>query len=485
MMRIVWNSILVSGFIFFLIFSGCGKKEVPVDELVLQAETLLDEGQIDSAVLILENCQEREPSRVDILEPLASAYSAQNDPYMAAITYKMIADLVPEQAEYLLFSANSLIEAQDMQGAVARYQEFLAIRPGDRAVWIGLAEMLAGVGRMGESLEAYLAAEEIESRPQQQVAIGELFLRSQNLAQAQVWFARALDGGADIRDDALLGLLETAVRSKHFSEAEALLQQIDAEYPGLVNQTPLDSVRDQLAEWKKRREAAKAALAALEERETEISAPEPEPTVPVEEEPEVDTTVTQVQPEPEQPEVEEPVFETEAQVATTPPVAEETPEEVAQQDPGDALLEKARDYNREGNLEEAIRFYKQALVKNDNQPGVWAELSGVYLESGSDRWAQATANEALRRDPDNPRLVMQFLRAAQRTMDERKIITEMENAYRRFPEHPGIVLVLARAFADQGNTRNAILLFERYLALVPMNDRERPAVEMELERLRG
>ncbi len=475
-MRIVWNSIIVSGFIFFLLFSGCGKKEVPVDELVLQAEALLDEGQIDAAVLILENCQEREPSRVDILEPLASAYSAQNDPYMAAITYKMIADLVPEQSEYLLFSANSLIEAQDMQGAVARYQEFLAVRPDDRAVWIGLAEMLAGVGRMGEALEAYLAAEELESRPQQQVAIGELFLRSQNLAQAQVWFARAVEGGADIRDDALLGLLETAIRSRHFSEAEALLRQIDAEYPGLVNQTPLDSVRDQLAEWKKRRAAAQAALAALEEHEMEIS--QPEVTQPVVEEPEVVTT----EPAPEQPPVEEPVVEEEPEIVSTVPVIEEAPARV---DSEDELLVKARNYNREGNLPEAIRHYKQALVKNDNQPEVWAELSNVYLESGSDRWAQATANEALRRDPDNPKLVMQFLRAAQRTMDGRKIIIEMEDAYRRFPEHPGIVLVLARAFADQGNTRNAILLFERYLILVPLSDRERPSVEMELERLRG
>ncbi|MEX0322142.1 MAG: tetratricopeptide repeat protein [Puniceicoccaceae bacterium] len=458
---------------------------MPVDELLVQAESLLDEGQIDSAVLILEKCQEREPSRVDILEPLASAYSAQNDPYMAAITYKMIADLVPEQAEYLLFSANSLIEAQDMSAAVARYQEFLALRPEDRAVWVGLAEMLSGVGRMGEALEAYLAAEEIESRPQQQVAIGELFLRSQNLAQAQVWFARAVEGGAEIRDDALLGLLETAIRSRQFSEAEALLLQIDAEYPGLVNQTPLDSVRDQLAEWKQRREAAQAALAALEERESEIT--QPEVTQPPAEEPEVEPEVAQQEPEPTpvEPEPEEPVFEVEPEVATTQPVVEEAPQEVAQVNPGSELLEKARDFNRKGNLPEAIRFYKQALVANDNQPEVWAELSAVYLESGSDRWAQATANEALRRDPDNPVFVMQFLKAAQRTMDDRRIIVEMENAYRRFPEHPGIVLVLARAFADQGNTRNAILLFERYLTLVPIGDLNRRAVEMELERLRG
>ena len=67
------------------------------------------------------------------------------------------------------------------------------MRQSDRAIWVTLAELQAESGRLGEALSAYLAAEQVEPRPVQQVAIGQLYLRSQNLAQAQAWFANALD----------------------------------------------------------------------------------------------------------------------------------------------------------------------------------------------------------------------------------------------------------------------------------------------------
>ncbi|MEX0331950.1 MAG: tetratricopeptide repeat protein [Puniceicoccaceae bacterium] len=435
----------------------------------------MEVGQIEGAISLLEKGLDSNPNRVDIMEPLAFAYSASGDPVMAAITFKRIADLVAEEPEYLLYSAESLLEADDRKGAVARYEEYLEVRPEDRAIWITLAELQADSGRMGEALEAFLAAERIQTRPVQQVAIGQLYLRSQNLAQAQSWFARALEGDADVRDEALLGLLETAIRSKRFSEAEQLLRQIDAEYPGRVDQSSLDGVRDQLAEWRRRREAALEALAALEEKAAEEAAAressaEPEEAVVAE--------AVETIPEP----VPEAVAESESE-PEGPPAADEPVREVAAQPRPEDHLAWARQYREQGDTEEAIRRYKQALVKNDNQPVIWAELSELYLETGQNRWAQATANEALRRDPQNPKLFLQFLRAAQRTMDPQQVINEAENGYRQFPEQPEIVLVLARAYADQGNARNAYMLFRKFLDLVPLEHPERANVEFELQQL--
>jgi predicted Zn-dependent protease len=472
MIRLVWKPISLLGFILLFFFSGCGEREASVEELVQQAESLLEVGQIDGAVVLLERGLEKDPNRVDMLEPLAFAYSASGDPVMAAITFKRISNLVPGEPEYLLYSAESLIEAVDLKGAVARYEEYLEKRPEDRAIWVTLADLHKKAGHRGEALEAYLAAERLHSRASQQIAIGELYLRSQNLAQAQTWYARALSGDADARDEALLGLLETAIRSKRFSEAEELLLQIDAEYPGRVDQSSLDGVRDQLAEWRRRRELAKVALAELEAKAIEVEAVAGER--PLEELPEEVVAV-------------DPVEET---PALEPAVAEEPGEEdltidVPAQPREEDHLAWARQYREENNVEEAIRRYKKALILNDNQPLVWAELSELYLQAGQDRWAQATANEALRRDPENPKLILQFLRTAQRTMKAERVIVEAENAYRRFPEQPEIALLLARAYADQGNTRNAILLFRKYLDLVPSDHPERLGVELELQQLGG
>ena len=482
MIRIAWKSLILLGFIICLIFPGCGERERPIDELVRQAESLLDEGQIENAILILERCQERDSGRVDVLEPLAFAYSANGDPIMAAFTFKRISELAPGRAEYLLYAAESLLEAKDIKGAVATYEEYLVKRPEDRAVWITLGELLQANGRLSEALEAYLEAEQIEPRARQQVAIGELYLRRQNLAQAQVWFARALTGDSDFRDEALLGLLETAIRSKRFSEAEALLTQIDAEYPGRVDQTPLESVRDQLEEWRRRREAAQEALAALEARQREAAPAETASP------PEVAQVIPELQEPPGEIPAEEPV-ETEPLELARPETEQRPAEQPAVERPAapspDNHLALARQFREAGQWMEAIRHYKQALVENDNQPWIWAELSEAYLQTGNDRWARATANEAVRRDPDNPKFVLQYLRAAQRTMEPERVVREMEDAYRRFPNQPEIILVLARAYSDQGNIRNARLLFRNFLQLAAPDHPSRPSAQAELERLGG
>ena len=65
----------------------------------------MEVGQIEGAIGLLEKGLEAHPNRVDIMEPLAFAYSASGDPVMAGITFKRIAELVPEEPEYLLYSA--------------------------------------------------------------------------------------------------------------------------------------------------------------------------------------------------------------------------------------------------------------------------------------------------------------------------------------------------------------------------------------------
>lgn len=467
MIRLAWKQILTFGFIFLILFSGCAKREATIDERIAQAEELLNVGQIDGAILLLENALEQDPRRVDVMEPLAFAYAANQDPMLAAMTFMRIAELVSDQPEYLIYAAESLIEAGDATGAVEPYRDYLLARPSDRAVWTILAEMHKEAGRLGESLEAYLASEQLESNAATQIEIGSLYLQSQNLAQAQSWFARALEGDSDFRDEALLGLLETAIRSKRFTEADALMKQLDAEYPGRLEQSPLDSVRDQLAEWTRRREAAKAALVALEaKREEEREAQQAE-EAPVDvqetEEPSSGEAVALV--EPEVPAVEQ---------------APEEPPEAAQPRPVSQLA-LARQSRESGQVEEAIRLFKQALIENDNQPGVWSELSELYLQTGQDRWAQATASEAVRRDPQNPQLVLQFLRAAEKTMDVNRLVREMESIYRKFPSEPDVLLAIGRIFADQGNTRNALILYEKFLEVAPMDHPERPGVQAEVE----
>jgi tetratricopeptide (TPR) repeat protein len=375
----------------------------------------------------------------------------------------------------------------------------LEVRPQDRAVWVTLADLQVSQGRLNEALDSFLAAEQIEARSSQRLSVGELYLRTGNLAQAQAWFARALEGNSDFRDEALLGLLETAIRSKRFSDGEALLSQLDAEYPGRVEQSNLENVRDQLQEWRRRQDAAREAVAALELQRPEIvlneeipesslPATEAPAQIPAAEQPAVmsEATVAETVEAPAEPEIVETDEGDGEPTASSGQVAVESYSGTIPADSASAdHLSLARAHRNEGSLDRAIGHYKKALILNDNQPKVWAELSEAYLRTGNDRWAQATASEAMRRDPENPKMVLQFIRAAQRTMDEDRLLREMEQAYRNFPNQPEIILVLARAYRDAGNQRNARLLYQKFLEVVPVDYPSRVDVEAELRNLGG
>lgn len=468
MIRLAWKQILYSGFILFVIFSGCTKKEATIEELILQAEDLQNVGQFDGAIVLLEKGLEREPNRVDLLEELAFAYSANKDPMLAAMSFMRIAELVPDQPEYLIYAANSMTEAGDTVGAVGVYEQYLAINSTDRAVWLILAGMQKQKGNLGGALEAFLAAEKVQESASQEIAIAELYLQAKNLVQAQSWFARALEGDSEYRDDSLLGLLETAIRSERFAEADALLKQLDAEYPGIVDQSAMQPVRAQLAEWSRRRQVAIEAMAAIEARnaqELQEAIESAQAELPEEE------------PVEEPPQQEEPVEETPVAIEAPVELVEEVPVTVVDATSHLALARQRRD---EGKTDEAIGHYKTALIENDNQPSIWGELSELYLESGNNRWAQATASEAVRRDPENPGFVLLHLRAANQTMDLNRFIREMEDAFKKFPENPEILLFIGKASADQGNERNARILFQKFLEFAPLNHPERSTVEMEL-----
>lgn len=177
----------------------------------------------------------------------------------------------------------------------------------------------------------------------------------------------------------------------------------------------------------------------------------------------------------------EPPVETRA--LTEPPPVENVEKPLQDSTRRDSPLVLARQRRDEGKTDEAIRHFKTALIENDNQPGVWAELSQLYFQTGNNRWAQATASEAMRRDPGNSQYVLQFLLAAKETMDVNRFVQEMEGAYKKFPEDPDLLIFMAKVFADQGNTRNARILLEKFLEFAPSNHPERTSAELELSDL--
>jgi len=460
---------------------ACGPAEPTLDQTLAAANQALDEGRVDEAIARMEAWEERHPGTLEILDPLAFAYASKGDDVMAAFWFTRIAEVDPSQPEYLKFAAESLRKSGNLRGAADLYRQYLEREAADHAGWATLAAIEEELGNRNAAIEAWIQADRAQPDPIAQVAIGRLFLSAGNLAQAQSRFAAAANGTGPARRDALLGLLETAIRAKRFADAEKLVAEIDREFPGAIDSSRIAAARPQLIEWRRQTDAATAAAEQL----VAAPAPAPEPEAAAEPTPAPDEPAVARFPEDKEGMVDAEeerlrTLETPAVAAPAPPPPAVTPAPP----PAPTPLELARTARAAGDYPAAIQAYKRHLVGDDRDPEVWLELSDTYLLNGQSSWATATASEAMRRAPGDPRFVLHYFRAAQQTLPRQRLLEEMERAYRVFPDNPEVVLALARAYDElEGNERNAGMLYLRFLDIAPPSHPEYAAVQQALRQL--
>ncbi len=478
----------LSLFIALFLAVGCGRREPTAEETLAEAESFLATGEFRTAIERLEAYDEIHEGRPEIVETLAEAYAAEGDMALSAFHYLRLADIVPGDPLPLLFAAGALREAGDAPGAVRAYEHYLEQNPEDTAVWRTLAQLHLERGNRQEAIEAYLRSNRHNPDGTTQVAIGRLFLQGNNLAQAQSWFASAAEKRDEARPEAFLGLIETALAANRPGDAETVLRQMDEEFPRLFDRSRLAPKRRELVAWRERQDEARRAAEALSRarREAEQRAtPPPDPPVVAEPTPTPAEDATRAARR-ESERVAEQLREAaraEAARADTRPAREPGETAPPEPEPSDALA-RARRLLDDSDASAAVSAFREALRDDRDNPEVWMGLSEAQLRAGQADWAQASASEAVRRDPSNPVYTMQFLRAAHQALPPDRLIREIERARDRFPESPDILFALARAYDEVGNDpRSARVYYRRYLELAGPEHPRRNHAEAALRRL--
>lgn len=520
-----------------LVLVACGEPKPDLAAELQEVEASLAAQDYELAAIRLEALREHYPDDPQLQAALGRSYQGQGRFAEAGEIYNQLVTLYPTEARYHLGAARAAAVEEPTQAA-RDYRTYLSAEPRDRQVWVELGDTLLLAGDRSGALDAYLQANRLEPTGNVQVVIADTYLASGNLAQAQTWYAQAANTSGGSRERGLLGLLETAVKARRFADAEALLAQIDQEFPDAVDRSRLAELRPQLAQWREAQRAAEEAAAALRPSPTPVAptpaetpAPQrvvvlnrPAEVIPAQERPEPPPEPAPPPPAPD----DEPtelaaaatvpavvaldkegmVREVEAQMAAqaaaapaeAPAPSEQpaslfpersfAPAQVVPQapPPPDAtytdLLQAARSAREAGDLAGAIATYRRALVVDGRDAEVWRELSETQLRHGQSDWAQASAKEAMRRAPDDPRYALHLLRVGQQTMLPEELLREMRLANQRFPRSLDITLALARGYVTlRGDTRSARVLLESTLATLPPNDPSRALLAAELERL--
>ncbi|MFT4901942.1 MAG: tetratricopeptide (TPR) repeat protein [Lentimonas sp.] len=148
------------------------------------------------------------------------------------------------------------------------------------------------------------------------------------------------------------------------------------------------------------------------------------------------------------------------------------------------ILEQATRAESERDYSSAISSYWQALGLANEQAELWHLLSRAYLIDGQLKNAETTSLEAIRLAPKEVSYTLDYLRVAQRSKKASEFLSELENAYDRFPLSPEITLSLARAFERiSRNNSAARTLYGRFIEIAPTHPL-RGEADSALDRLR-
>ena len=320
-----------------------------------------------------------------------------------------------------------------------------------------------------------------------QVSVGDLYLQLGNLSQADSWLVKAsqIDGAADQRLQS--GLLKLAIGEKDWPAAEKQIAALDKSFPDFLDNSELKSARQELMEWRTKREAAERALAeqtaAIEAQTSNDNNPEEILENQIE-----NSTIKNKASLSEE-------VATAENLALTPAVEYYQPPSEPIDSPDAESADKQIDRNNQTELappspspneliaeviaqaeqaeinndrSQAIELYWDAIAIDNQRATIWGKLAQAYRNDQQLKNAESTALEAIRLDTNNINYTLDYLRIIQNSKAPKDFLAELETAHARFPLSPEITLSLARAYHKMSKDTDAAQQFyQRFIEIAP------------------
>ena len=272
---IIKHSLLFLLLTTLLGLSGCSTPEEKREQRLEEARDLAVEGQNDAALALLEELAVDYPNDTEILHAMGRIYMAEQDHTMAAFFLEQAHQQNPQDSELLYQTYQAVDAAGQPSGEMLERLARLSPETMTDELWIRLGQFRAENNQIESALRAYLKGADLKARkpaPGTAAAIGRLFARVENAAQAERWFEAAADSDDPNAMTALFGLLEIQLRDKQWSAAEETIERLDKQFPGAVDASQWAQARQELKRWRAAQETMKTKLAAAEEARRKAAA---------------------------------------------------------------------------------------------------------------------------------------------------------------------------------------------------------------------
>lgn len=250
-----------------ILLAGCSSPEEKKAAQIKEAHHLAEGGDSAQALELLETLSAQYPNDIEILNSIGQIYAAEGDTSMAAFFLEQAYLQAPDDTERLFQAYQSLEAAKQPAGHLLETLSTQAPEAMTPDLWIRLGQIRHAENKLQPSLDAYLKGVDPEkAKPSSEVAasIGQLFVKVGNLPQAEAWLEMAADSDDPNALTALFGLLEINLRQKDWAGAEAIIAQLDKQFPGAVEASQWQQARKDLVRWRATQDAMQAKLAKAE-----------------------------------------------------------------------------------------------------------------------------------------------------------------------------------------------------------------------------
>lgn len=258
-----------------ILLAGCSSPEEKKAAQIKEAHHLAEGGDSAQALELLETLSAQYPNDIEILNSIGQIYAAEGDTSMAAFFLEQAYLQAPDDIERLFQAYQSLEAAQQPAGHLLETLSTQAPEAMTPDLWIRLGQIRHAENKLQASLDAYLKGVDPEkAKPSSEVAasIGQLFVKVGNLPQAEAWLEMAADSDDPNALTALFGLLDINLRQKDWAGAEAIIAQLDKQFPGAVEASQWQQARKDLVRWRTTQDAMQAKLAKAEAEKTAAEA---------------------------------------------------------------------------------------------------------------------------------------------------------------------------------------------------------------------
>ena len=449
------------------------------------------EGKTAEAIKILRKFNSEFPDSHAILIQLARALQEADQFAMSAFRFdQAIAAGASEKA--LKEAAQAYTRAGDLNSAAERFGDYLLVNDKDFESWAKYGRVLANINQPTKAINAltkgsdYLTFNDC-------LMMGNLLSSKNLMPQAEFWYKTAHGKEAD-NTAPLISLLEIKLASQNVQKSEELIFQIEKLNPGALEKSTLAESSANLLSQKNlgefiRRGFAPSELSisqmvkVLNNEENFIPSkpviargPKLPPSRPLQEIPDLNESLPDTSPIPST-EVA-PTAMNLAAAFSAPPPEKTIP-------PLESHIEKARIAYLDRKYQETLYSARSAIKENPEDAEAWKLCSQAHFQLGETKEAEMTILEAIRHEPTNFDIRMDYLRIARETLSSTRYLAELEKAREIFPDSSDLVWELARRYhLVERMPVTAGVLYRKVIELESSGSPLSRQAEMELLKLR-